>query len=252
MLRSSLVGRHTPPPIARKVSAAVVQARLGIALAAIAALCWVATVRAPMVTSLLGFVVGWVTMMAAMMLPALVPVVSLYARAAGRGMVAPVGFFLGGYLFVWSGPALPAYVLWQWVQPALMAGATWTGRLVGATLTLAALYQLTPLKRVCLTGCRSPLATWTRLRGSLVAPQAAVAAGIRNGLWCFSCCWALMLVLVAVGVMQPWWMAGVAVTVFVEKALPIGPRTSRLLALAPLVPGLLLLVRPDQLLSLTQ
>lgn len=116
---------------------------------------------------------------------------------------------------------------------------------------LAGLYQLTPLKRVCLLGCRSPVAVWTRLRGSLVQPVASVAAGARNGMWCLGCCWALMLVLVVVGVMQPWWMVAVAGVVFTEKALPIGPQASRWLGLLLLTPGALLVVGWEPLANIT-
>lgn len=218
---------------------------------AVAATAWWSTATAPMPAAFPAFLGGWIVMMTAMMLPALVPVLSVYRRASRRGTVAPLPVFVGGYLAVWSAAALPAYVAWRALQPSLMDARPWTGRLAGGALLLAAAYQLTPLKAACLRGCRSPLTSFTAVRGSLAAPRVALRVGARNGLWCLGCCWALMGVLVAVGVMQPWWMVGIAAVIFTEKALPWGPRASRPFAVTLTALGLSLLLAPHWLSFIT-
>ena len=132
-----------------------------------------------------------------------------------------------------------------------MDGQRWTGQVAGGALLLAAGYQLTPLKAACLRGCRSPLTAFTAVRGSLADPGIALRVGSRNGLWCLGCCWALMTVLVAVGVMQPWWMVGIAAVIFAEKALPWGPALTRPFAAMLAAFGLLLLVEPQLLMTYT-
>lgn len=204
-----------------------------------------------MPVALPSFLLGWVVMMAAMMLPALVPVVALYQRAARRGTVAPVPVFLAGYLAVWAVPGIPAYFAWKALQPAIMDGQRWTGLLAGGALLVAALYQLTPLKAACLRGCRSPFTAFTTVRGSLADPLVAVRVGARNGLWCLGCCWALMTVLISVGVMQPWWMVGVAALIFSEKALPRGRALARPVGVALALLGVLLLAEPHLLMTST-
>lgn len=223
----------------------------GLFLVPVAAAAWWLTVTAPMPVALPSFLFGWSVMMTAMMLPALVPVVALYGRAARRRTVAPMPVFLAGYLAVWTAMGLPAYVAWRQLQPAIMDGQAWTGRLAGGALLLAAGYQVTPWKQACLRGCRSPLTAFTALRGSLADPRIALRVGARNGLWCLGCCWALMVVLVVVGVMQPWWMVAVATVVFAEKALPWGPRLSRPLAAALAGFGVLFVVEPQLLVTFT-
>src|SRR4051794_14700172 len=100
------------------------------------------------------FLVAWVAMMAAMMLPAILPVVRLYARAAARGTVAPVAVFLAGYAAVWSAIGVPAYVAWHALDGQLADASPTAGRIAGVVLAAAAVYQLSPLKSVCLRHCR--------------------------------------------------------------------------------------------------
>ncbi|HEU5008352.1 MAG TPA: DUF2182 domain-containing protein [Jatrophihabitantaceae bacterium] len=216
-------------------------------LYAAAAAAWWSTATASMPVGLAAFLVGWLVMMTAMMLPTLVPVVSLYQRGARRGTVAPIPFFLAGYFLVWTAAGLPAYAAWRHIQPAVMDGQAWSGRLAGATLLAAGIYQLTPWKDACLRGCRTPMTAFTAIRGSLARPTVAAKVGARNGLWCLGCCWALMSVLVAVGVMQPWWMAAIAALIFAEKALPFGPALSRPIASLLAGFGAVLVVHPQLL-----
>lgn len=170
---------------------------------------------APM--ALLPFLGAWATMMAAMMLPAVTPVVRLYQRAAAAGRVAPTGYFALAYLAVWVLSGVPAYLLWRLLSMPLEEGATWALRLAGATLLVAGAYQLTPLKRACLRHCRSPMSYFMRLRGSLATAAGAFRAGSLHAAYCGGCCAALMVVLVAAAAMNLWWAALIAVGVFIER-----------------------------------
>ena len=168
------------------------------------------------------FLVAWTLMMAAMMLPAVTPVVRLYQRAAAAGHVAPSGYFVCAYLAVWALSGLPAYLLWRMLAMPLQDGERWALRVAGATLLFAGVYQLTPLKRACLRHCRSPISYFMRLRGSLVRPSGAFRAGLLHAAYCCGCCAALMLVLVAAAAMNLWWALLIAVCVFVERNLRWG------------------------------
>ncbi|GAC1305249.1 MAG: hypothetical protein NVSMB16_00710 [Acidimicrobiales bacterium] len=193
------------------------------------------------------FLVAWVAMMAAMMLPAILPVVRLYARAAARGTVAPVAVFVGGYGAVWAAIGIPAYLAWRALNGPLSDGTTTAGRIGGALLIAAALYQVSPLKTVCLRHCRSPLSFFMQHGKHLGRASGAVLAGARHGLFCLGCCWMLMAVLVAVGTMQLWWMAGLAALIMFEKAAPIGEGVAVVAAAGFAVLGTVLLVSPATL-----
>jgi predicted metal-binding membrane protein len=185
-----------------------------------------------------GFIGAWVVMMAAMMLPAVSPTVALYARMTRQqGLRRPL-VFTGGYLCVWSAAGTCAYGLYELGRHALGAQLAWHtgGRwFAGGVLAVAAAYELTPLKDVCLGKCRSPfgflLGTWREgVRG-------AFAMGCKHAAWCLGCCWALMAALFALGVMSILWMAVVAALITIEKVLPwrrvaIWSTTLLLLALA--------------------
>lgn len=197
------------------------------------------------------FVASWVVMMAAMMLPAVAPVVALYAQAARRGVVAALPFFVAGYLLVWALSALPALLVARQVAMPMMEGKQWVGRLAGAALVLAAAYELSPAKRVCLRHCRSPLGVFLSRRGSLASPRTALLAGGGHGLYCLGCCWALMAVLMAVGGMQLAWALGLALVVSAEKLLPRGELVVQLTAVACAAAGAALLWSPDLLAHVT-
>jgi predicted metal-binding membrane protein len=208
------------------------RARLGLValLGALAAVAWWSTIRsmggmgASPGTDLgaLGWFVGvWIVMMAAMMLPAVSPTVALYARMTReRGLGRPVAF-TGGYLVVWGAAGLAAYALFAAGKRVFGPDLAWHsgGRwFAGGLLVAAALYELTPLKDVCLGKCRSPfgflLGTWRDGVGG------ATTMGAKHGAWCLGCCWALMVALFALGVMSIVWMAVVAALITVEKVLP--------------------------------
>ena len=201
----------------------------------------------------LGWFLGiWVVMMAAMMLPSAIPTVTLYGSLAKeRRHLASVAF-VAGYLAVWAAAGLVAFALATAGGRVAGGVLAWdrAGRwAAGATLLVAAAYQLTPLKDACLAKCRSPLGF---LLGSW---RPGVVGGLRLGLasgaWCAGCCWALMASLFALGVMSIGWTAFVAGVVALEKLLPwrrvaTGATTGLLVAL-----GVLLLAAPGLVPGLT-
>ncbi len=197
------------------------------------------------------FLLAWTAMMAAMMLPAVLPVVQMYARAATQGRVAPLPFFAAGYLTVWSAMAVPAYLAWRQLDAPLADGRTWVGVLAGLSLLGAALWQLTPLKTACLRHCRSPVGFFLRFGGKAGRPLGAARMGMAHGLFCLGCCWALFAVLVVLGTMNVLWMVVIALFVLAEKTGPGGELIARGGALACLMLGTALLVDPSLITNLT-
>jgi len=195
----------------------------------------------------LGWFLGvWVVMMAAMMFPSVAPTVALYARMTRRSAPTAPLLFAAGYLLTWTLAGLFAYGLLNLGRALLGDELAWSssGRWVaGGTLVVAAAYELTPLKDVCLAKCRSPLGfllgSWREgLRGAL-------EMGARHGAWCVGCCWALMASLFALGVMSLAWMAFVAALIALEKTLPWGRSITYATALLLLVLGVVLIAAPD-------
>lgn len=201
--------------------------------------------------SLGAFVVAWLAMMAAMMLPAIAPVVKLYGRAASAGRVAPLPFFVAGYLAVWTAMALPAFFAWRALMAPIADARPWAGRLAGLVLAAAAIWQLTPLKSMCLRHCRSPISFFLRFGSNAARPSGALRMGVAHGMFCIGCCWALMAVLVALGTMNLAWMAALALLIVLEKNARGGERIASLAAIAFAIGGVLLLVRPETLSTLT-
>lgn len=201
--------------------------------------------------TLAGFAVAWVAMMAAMMFPAISPVVRLYALAAARGRVAPLPFFVAAYLVVWGLVGVPAYVAWRALDEPLADGAASAGRLAAIVLIAAAAWQLTPLKAVCLRHCRSPLSFFMEHGGNARRRLGAFRMGVAHGLFCLGCCWALMAVLVAMGTMSLAWMAVLAGLILLEKNAAWGERVANVGAGAFAVLGTGLLLHPQWISSLT-
>jgi len=201
--------------------------------------------------SLVAFVGAWVAMMGAMMFPAIVPVINIYRRAAGLGRAAPTPIFVAGYLFIWSAIGVPAYFAWRATQDSVSRATPWAGRLTGIVFLVAAVYQVTPLKSVCLQHCRSPMSFFLHQRRNLQRPIGAVTAGATHGLLCLGCCWALMAILVALGTMQLAWMLILAAVIFIEKVTPMGERFARLAAVAFVFLGFILVIHPASLSRLT-
>lgn len=197
------------------------------------------------------FMIAWLAMMTAMMFPAISPVVRLYGRAAAAGRVAPLPFFVTGYIAVWTSMGLPAYIAWRALMDPIADARPWAARLAGVTLVAAAVWQLTPLKSVCLRHCRSPISFFLRFGANAAKPVGALRMGVTHGLFCLGCCWALMAVLVAVGTMNLAWMAALAVLIMIEKNAPFGERAATAAAGVFALGGALLLFRPETLTTLT-
>lgn len=193
------------------------------------------------------FVLAWLVMMVAMMLPAVAPVVALYTLAARRGRVASVPVFLAGYLSIWALSALPAWAVSRAVSMPLMEGHAWVARLTGATLLAAAAYQLTPLKARCLRHCRTPMSFFLARSKGLSQPTDAYRAGAMHGLYCLGCCWALMAVLVVLGGMQLGWALALAVVISAEKLAPHGGQLLRAGSVLAAGVGLSLVLVPSLL-----
>lgn len=230
----------------------------GLLLLAVAGWWWSARMAGDMAgggmggtLSLGAFVLAWAAMMAAMMLPAVLPVVRLYARAAAKGRVAPMPFFVAGYLVLWTAVALPGYLGWRLLETPLAEGQAWAGRLAGATLLAAAVWQVSPLKSVCLRHCRSPLGFFLRFGGRIRRPAGALRMGAAHGAFCFGCCWALFAVLVALGTMNLLWMLLLTALIVLEKHAPRGEQIAVVGALALAAVGTVLLTDPSMLVHLT-
>jgi predicted metal-binding membrane protein len=201
----------------------------------------------------LGWFLGvWVVMMTAMMFPSVSPTVALYSRMTrSRARLAPL-VFTSGYLLTWTAAGVLAFGISGLGGSLLGDELSWNsgGRWVaGGILVVAALYELTPFKDVCLGKCRSPLGfllgSW---RGGL---SGAVRMGARHGAWCVGCCWALMAGLFALGVMSIAWMAFVAALIGAEKTLPWGRAVTYGAAAILLVLGALLVAAPEAIPGLT-
>jgi predicted metal-binding membrane protein len=163
----------------------------------------------------------WIVMMAAMMFPSVSPTVALYSRMTnGQSLVRPLIFALG-YLLTWTAAGALAFAVAYAGSRVVGDILSWDrgGRWIAATtLIVAAVYELTPLKDVCLGKCRSPLGL---LLGSWrEGHSGALRMGVRNGAWCVGCCWALMVSFFALGIMSVVWMALVAGLIAIEKTLP--------------------------------
>jgi predicted metal-binding membrane protein len=191
------------------------------------------------------FVAIWTVMMAAMMLPAAMPMILIFASAQARRerhAAVPTWIFTAGYILVWLAAGMLVYVLVQ-IGSDLATRLTstdrsnWAPLALGATLLASGLYQFTPIKRVCLTHCRSPFAFvaqhWRDGRAG------ALQMGLRHGAYCLGCCWALFAVMVAAGVMSLAWMLLLTLVVFVEKVLPQGRRSSHMIGVALILLGVL-------------
>jgi predicted metal-binding membrane protein len=198
------------------------------------------------------FVGVWVVMMAAMMFPSLAPTIALYSRMTKSRSAFPPIAFTSGYLLAWASIGVLAF-------SAAALGGTFAGDflvwnsagrwIAGTTLLVAAVYELTPLKDVCLGKCRSPLGF---LLGSWRdGPVGGLKMGLRHGAWCIGCCWALMASLFALGVMSLAWMALIAGLIAFEKLIPSRRAATYTTTAVLLVLSMLLLLAPDAIPGLT-
>lgn len=175
----------------------------------------------------------WAVMMVAMMLPSTLPFVLAFSqeqrrRRAQQGTVVPASFFVAGYLAVWVAFSAGCAVVQEFLHGRALLSAAMTSTsfvFSGGLLLAAGVYQWTPMKNACLHHCRTPfgflLGEWRE------GTSGAVRMGADHGLFCVGCCWMLMLLPFAAGVMDLRWMAGITVLLMLEKAAPGGEWVSR-------------------------
>lgn len=230
---------------------------MALALLALSAVCWAALLwmavdmghplvqlAMPMsshwtASNLLAIWSMWAVMMAAMMLPSAMPMVLTFTRSCTRdGERLRSMAFVTAYLLVWSGFSVAATAA-QWslqvmglVNPMIVSTSA---GLTGVLLLLAGVYQFSPLKQTCLAHCRTPMGfligEW---RGGVYG---GLVMGLRHGLTCLGCCWALMALLFVGGVMNLAWIAALSVAAAIEKLAPRGEAIARILGFGLLAAG---------------
>lgn len=207
-----------------------------------AAIAWVAiiawssgmTMTGTMGLTLPAFLVAWTVMMAAMMLPSVAPVASLYARSIASRRALRLTLFTSGYLLVWGASGVIAFAIGS-VIATLAGGDARIGIAAGVIAYLTAgLYQLSPLKYRCLSHCRSPLSLFFHY-SSYQGPLRDLRVGAHHGAYCLGCCWALMVVLLALGAMSVVPMLILAVVVLTEKLWSRGEAFAHVVGVACLV-----------------
>jgi predicted metal-binding membrane protein len=223
-----------------------------IAVAALAAAAWAVTVMlarkmgngpGTMGLALAPFLGLWAVMMAAMMLPSVAPVAVLWTRliggaSAGAGRLGRMSAFLSGYLLVWAALGTVAFAALAGAGRLLTASpvaAKWLGAAIFVT---AGIYQLTPWKDWCLRRCRSPIGALMYYLG-FKGRSRDVRVGLHHGATCAGCCWGLMIVLIAVGVMNVAVTAALAVVILAEKLWRYGKPFSQAVGVVLVVIGVL-------------
>jgi len=203
--------------------------------------------------SALLFISIWIVMMVAMMFPTAAPMILMFSKiyTSKRQQelpFVPTWVFVSAYLLVWSLCGVVAYPLAVGIEQ-LAGQSMWlmdnAARLGGVVLLLAGLYQLSPLKDICLSKCRTPLqfilSSWHDGYGG------AFRMGLEHGAFCLGCCWLLFVILFPLGIMNIAVMALVTALIFAEKALPIGRQISKLAGAGLIVYGALIMFLPAAL-----
>ena len=178
--------------------------------------------------------VMWLVMMVAMMAPSAAPMLLMFAavnrkRRERAAPYVPTMVFMAGYVIVWGAFSLAAtlgnFGLHQASLLSSMMGASTSGYLGGALLLVAGVFQWSPLKYACLKQCRTPMGfmmtSWRDGQGG------ALRMGLEHGAYCLGCCWAVMLLLFVLGIMNLVWIAALAAFVLAEKVAPKGEWVSR-------------------------
>jgi predicted metal-binding membrane protein len=229
-----------------------------VALLALTALAWVVTldqVRAmgngagTMDMSFVAFVVMWTAMMAAMMFPSVAPVAILWTRSivyrlSGLAALSRIALFVSGYLLAWALAGVVAFFGLALFERVLLLAGSNAGWLGAAIFITAGVYQFTSFKDVCLRHCRSPMSLityYTSFRGRAID----LRVGVHHGIYCVGCCWGLMLILVAVGVMNIPAMAALTIVIFAEKLFRHGLLIARLTGISFFGAAVVALIFPN-------
>ena len=203
--------------------------------------------RAPNDMTVPVFLGMWVAMMVAMMFPTIAPFVLAHRMVVKKrgGGEFPTVAFVGGYLAVWSligVVPLIAFLAFRDVS-ADAADSRWLPTLAGVILVVAGGYQFTRWKAVCLKHCRTPMSFLMTHNFGGGAPS-AFKAGLNHGAYCLGCCWALMAVLVVVGLMNLVWMAAIAIVFLLEKNWKHGVALTKIVGAGLIGLGLAVIVSP--------
>ncbi len=227
-------------PNQMKMSSTHLEYILGGSLLVASAFAWIASMHFAdgMALGIPSFIIIWTVMMAAMMLPAVMPAVWLFASVAQSRTrfgfyPAPTAIFVAGYLGTWAlmgaGVALLNSVTG-------LAMSEWGKPVLGGALIIAGVYQLTRWKALCLGHCRAPIQFYMdHWRDGI---PGALLMGAHHGLYCMGCCWGLMLALIALGMMNPVWMGLVALLIFVENVTPWGERIALITGVMLMLTGM--------------
>jgi predicted metal-binding membrane protein len=201
------------------------------------------------VNTILLLFVMWSVMMVAMMVPSAAPMILSFLtvnqrRSATARPLVPVGLFVLGYLMLWTAySAVATLAEWGLHQATLLSTsmAATSRTLNGGLLIAAGVFQLTPLKRACLKGCRSPLSfLMSEWREGMAG---AFVMGLRHGAYCLGCCWILMALLFVAGVMNLFWVAVIALLVMAEKILARGELLGHVAGIALMTIGVVLMAK---------
>lgn len=259
-------GRHTHANAGSRIDPR--EAGLVAILMTLAALSWIVT--APRMAGMdmgrwtdpgpIGlFLATWVVMLAAMMFPSVAPMVIAYTRIQRRrretGRPAPRGsttIFVAGYLLAWTWFGLAAYALYAAAAslfPGVLSSEPGGRYLAAGVILAAAAYQFTPAKNLALMKCRTPMDFI--LRRMRTGYSGALRMGAEHGAWCITCCWALMVALFALGVMNVGWMALVGAFIAAEKMLPWKTPANRGIAIALTTIAPIVAFVPDPLASMS-
>jgi predicted metal-binding membrane protein len=187
----------------------------------------------------------WAVMMVAMMVPTAAPMTLMYAAvarkaAAQNNPLAPTFVFVAGYIAMWTVFSLAATIAQHALDRAALLSpmmVSTSARFGAALLIAAGIYQFTPLKNACLRNCRTPAHFLSRYWRS--GNLGAFRMGLRLGAYCVGCCWILMGLLFVGGVMNLLWIAAIAIFVLLEKTIPFGDVTGRLVGAAMIIVGAL-------------
>jgi predicted metal-binding membrane protein len=193
------------------------------------------------------------------MFPSIAPMVVMQARIEEgkrrKGEATEAGttaLFVCGYLVTWAAAGLIGYAIIEAGRAISWDFLSWDRAgpyVAGGVIAAAALYQLTPLKDVCLRHCRSPmmflLTAWRPGRAG------ALRMGVEHGAWCVGCCWALMAALFALGVMSIGWMLFIAALIAIEKLLPWRILANRGIAVLLVILGIAVAFAPEDVPGLT-
>ena len=223
------------------------------ALLIVAALAWVVTIVVArgmgVMPGTMGLTIGaffgvWTLMMAAMMLPSISPLASLYARTMHDHRTRRVMLLGCGYLAVWAAVGVVAFGLAAGAERLAEDAPGWAQAVAVASCLVCGIYQMTPLKDRCLQKCRSPLGHLLRY-ASFRGPLADTFVGVHHGAWCLACCWSLMLLLVTFGVMSVVAMVVLAAVIVAEKLLAPGRWFSITVGLGAVALGVAIWIDPS-------